>query len=185
MHNNKCEGVSLSRSLIILFGLALFYNVMIFTRRIYHQENLFFSKRSLCNFFFFFFRLIESDAKSLNSLQSNHSRKSSDTSQISLTSGGSGNGGDPGPRRNTEDGEENVWTLWGHIVTDWENQWKKRKDFIKELVRQGVPHHFRYRYFIIKVLKTIEIDGMQHIYFPYKHLDLCDIQLIENISYKL
>jgi hypothetical protein len=35
------------------------------------------------------FRLIEADAKSLNSLSGNsgHSRKSSDTSQISLTSG--------------------------------------------------------------------------------------------------
>lgn len=31
-------------------------------------------------------KLIESDAKSLNSLHSTHSRKNSDTSQISLTS---------------------------------------------------------------------------------------------------
>lgn len=32
-------------------------------------------------------KLIESDAKSLNSLQSTHSRKNSDTSQISINSG--------------------------------------------------------------------------------------------------
>ncbi|KYN02944.1 hypothetical protein ALC62_06232 [Cyphomyrmex costatus] len=76
--------------------------------------------------------LIESDAKSLNSLQSNHSRKGSDTSQVSVASGGSG-----------ADGEENTWTLWGHIVADWEYNWKKRKEFVKELVRQGIPHHFR------------------------------------------
>ena len=90
------------------------------------------------------FRLIESDAKSLNSLQSNHSRKGSDTSQISLTSGCSGGGGDALTRRPCPgDGDENVWNLWGNIVADWDNQWKKRKDVIKELVRQGIPHHFR------------------------------------------
>lgn len=90
------------------------------------------------------FRLIESDAKSLSSLQSNHSRKGSDTSQVSLTSGCSINGVDATARRSTPaDGEENTWTLWGNIVADWENFWKRRKDFVKELVRQGIPHHFR------------------------------------------
>ncbi|KAG5314371.1 EVI5 protein, partial [Acromyrmex insinuator] len=89
-------------------------------------------------------RLIESDAKSLNSLQSNHSRKGSDTSQVSVASGGSGGNGDAAPRRhNPADGEENTWTLWGHIVADWDYNWKKRKEFVKELVRQGIPHHFR------------------------------------------
>ncbi|XP_078044708.1 ecotropic viral integration site 5 isoform X1 [Augochlora pura] len=89
-------------------------------------------------------RLIESGAKSLNSLQSNHSRKGSDTSQVSVASGGSGGNGDAAPRRHaTVDGEENTWTLWGHIVADWDYHWKKRKEFVKELVRQGIPHHFR------------------------------------------
>ncbi|KAL2727122.1 ecotropic viral integration site 5 isoform X6 [Vespula squamosa] len=89
-------------------------------------------------------RLIESDAKSLNSLQSNHSRKGSDTSQVSVASGGSGGNGDAAPRRHTTaDGEENTWSLWGHIVADWDYHWKKRKEFVKELVRQGIPHHFR------------------------------------------
>ncbi|XP_043469152.1 ecotropic viral integration site 5 ortholog isoform X1 [Leptopilina heterotoma] len=87
-------------------------------------------------------RLIESDAKSLNSLQSNHSRKGSDTSQTSLTTGCSGEGA-PQQRRCFGDGDENIWNLWGNIAADWDNQWKKRKDFIKDLVRQGVPHHFR------------------------------------------
>ncbi|XP_011505248.1 PREDICTED: ecotropic viral integration site 5 ortholog isoform X2 [Ceratosolen solmsi marchali] len=90
-------------------------------------------------------RLIESDAKSLSSLQSNHSRKGSDTSQVSLASGCSANGTDVAAARQhaPADGEENTWTLWGNIVADWDNQWKKRKDFIKDLVRQGIPHHFR------------------------------------------
>ncbi|XP_019697545.1 ecotropic viral integration site 5 ortholog isoform X1 [Harpegnathos saltator] len=89
-------------------------------------------------------RLIESDAKSLNSLQSNHSRKGSDTSQVSVASGGSGGNGDAAPGRpNPADVEENTWSLWGHIVADWDYHWKKRKDSVKELVRQGIPHHFR------------------------------------------
>ncbi|XP_058803677.1 ecotropic viral integration site 5 ortholog isoform X3 [Phymastichus coffea] len=96
-------------------------------------------------------KLIESDAKSLSSLQSTHSRKGSDTSQVSLASGCSNNGASDNNGTNTaarrptppQDGEENTWTLWGHIVADWDNQWKKRKDFVKELVRQGIPHHFR------------------------------------------
>nr|XP_050849890.1 ecotropic viral integration site 5 ortholog isoform X5 [Vespula vulgaris] len=93
---------------------------------------------------YFIYRLIESDAKSLNSLQSNHSRKGSDTSQVSVASGGSGGNGDAAPRRHTTvDGEENTWSLWGHIVADWDYHWKKRKEFVKELVRQGIPHHFR------------------------------------------
>lgn len=77
-------------------------------------------------------KLIESDAKSLNSLQgSAHSRKSSDTSQISLTASG--------PL--TE--EENIWQTWGGIVTDWDASQKRTNPTVKELVRKGVPHHFR------------------------------------------
>nr|CAD7426792.1 unnamed protein product [Timema monikensis] len=84
-------------------------------------------------------RLIEADAKSLNSLSGNsgHSRKSSDTSQISLTSGTSSS------QERTEDGEEDAWTLWGRVSNDWENFWKKRNQFVRDLVRKGVPHHFR------------------------------------------
>lgn len=62
-----------------------------------------------------------------------------------MASGGSGGNGDAASRRHDPtDGEENTWTLWGHIVNDWDHHWKKRKEFVKELVRQGIPHHFRY-----------------------------------------
>ncbi|KAG8230075.1 hypothetical protein J437_LFUL009194 [Ladona fulva] len=87
-------------------------------------------------------RLIESDAKSLNSLSGNsgHSRKSSDTSQISVTSGASSS-----QERAAEDGggEEDLWTLWGRVVNDWDNFWKKRNQFVKDLVRKGIPKPFR------------------------------------------
>jgi ecotropic viral integration site 5 protein len=77
-------------------------------------------------------KLIESDSKSLNSLQSSaHSRKSSDTSQISLNSGSS------------SVGEEDIWSIWATIVTDWDAAQKRKSPSVKELVRKGIPHHFR------------------------------------------
>ncbi|XP_055526510.1 ecotropic viral integration site 5 ortholog isoform X2 [Wyeomyia smithii] len=77
-------------------------------------------------------KLIESDSKSLNSLQSSaHSRKSSDTSQISLNSGAS------------SVGEEDIWSTWASIVADWEAGQRRKTPTVKELVRKGIPHHFR------------------------------------------
>lgn len=40
-------------------------------------------------------------------------------------------------------GEEDLWTTWGRIVNDWENNWKKQNAQIRELVRKGIPLHFR------------------------------------------
>lgn len=76
-------------------------------------------------------KLIESDAKSLNSLQSSaHSRKSSDTSQISLNSGVSV--------------EEDICSVWAGIVNDWDAATKRKTSpTVKDLVRRGIPHYFR------------------------------------------
>lgn len=67
-------------------------------------------------------RLIETDVKSLNSLQSNsgHSRRSSDTSQISEIS-----------QMNSESYDQDVngrdvWQIWGQLINDWNNQYKKK-----------------------------------------------------------
>ncbi|XP_036318856.1 ecotropic viral integration site 5 ortholog isoform X2 [Rhagoletis pomonella] len=76
-------------------------------------------------------KLIESDAKSLNSLHSTHSRKNSDTSQISLNSTGNSNA------------EEDVWTQWATILSDWEGALKRKNPCVRDLVRRGIPHHFR------------------------------------------
>lgn len=43
----------------------------------------------------------------------------------------------------SSNGEEDLWSLWGRIVTNWETEWKRRNQFVRDLVRQGVPHHFR------------------------------------------
>ncbi|EDW51387.1 GM13069 [Drosophila sechellia] len=76
-------------------------------------------------------KLIESDAKSLNSLHSTHSRKNSDTSQISLSSSGN------------SVAEEDIWTTWATILNDWEEHLKRKNPCVSELVRRGIPHHFR------------------------------------------
>ncbi|CAH2103511.1 unnamed protein product [Euphydryas editha] len=88
-------------------------------------------------------RRIEADAK-CPSLTTVHSRKSSDTSQISLTSATSssyeeGQGGS----KVGSNGEEDLWSLWGRLVSNWETEWRRRNQFVRDLVRQGVPHHFR------------------------------------------
>lgn len=36
-----------------------------------------------------------------------------------------------------------MWGLWGQVVNDWESYSKKKNTYLKELVRKGVPHHFR------------------------------------------
>ena len=98
--------------------------------------------------FSFYSRLIETDAKSLNSLQSGHSRRSSDTSQISVTSGcsfqeamaqqlGAAIGGMHLVQREGSIGEasdnsggsssseEDLWTLWGKIIKEGDSGKKK------------------------------------------------------------
>ncbi|XP_068632503.1 ecotropic viral integration site 5 ortholog isoform X2 [Battus philenor] len=82
-------------------------------------------------------RRIEADAKSA----SLHSRKSSETSLVSLTSVTSSS--HDGESRAGNNGEEDLWSLWGRIVSNWEVEWRRRNQFIRDLVRQGVPHHFR------------------------------------------
>ncbi|XP_005184064.1 ecotropic viral integration site 5 ortholog isoform X2 [Musca domestica] len=77
-------------------------------------------------------KLIESDAKSLNSLHSTHSRKNSDTSQISITS-----------QNGNSVAEEDIWTTWATILSDWEGALKRKNPCVRELVRRGIPHHFR------------------------------------------
>lgn len=43
----------------------------------------------------------------------------------------------------SEESEEDIWNLWGQVVNDWPNFYKKQNAYLKELVRKGIPHHFR------------------------------------------
>jgi len=49
-----------------------------------------------------------------------------------------------GSNCNQEDDENiDLWTIWGNLVKSWEIEMKKRPNCVKELVRRGVPQHFR------------------------------------------
>ncbi|XP_075800608.1 ecotropic viral integration site 5 protein homolog isoform X4 [Microtus pennsylvanicus] len=76
-------------------------------------------------------RLIETDSKSLRSV--NGSRRNSGSSLVSSSSASS----------NLSHLEEDSWILWGRIVNEWDDARKKKEKQVKELVRKGIPHHFR------------------------------------------
>lgn len=40
-------------------------------------------------------------------------------------------------------GEEDVWSAWGSIVSDWEAAQKRKNPSVKDLIRRSIPHHFR------------------------------------------
>ncbi|KAK2494917.1 LOW QUALITY PROTEIN: hypothetical protein MC885_004213 [Smutsia gigantea] len=76
-------------------------------------------------------RLLEADSKSMRSM--NGSRRNSGSSLVSSSSASS----------NLSHLEEDTWILWGRIANEWE-EWRRRKEkLIKELIRKGIPHHFR------------------------------------------
>ncbi|XP_012873689.1 PREDICTED: ecotropic viral integration site 5 protein homolog [Dipodomys ordii] len=76
-------------------------------------------------------RLLETDCKSLRSV--NGSRRNSGSSLVSSSSASS----------NLSHLEEDSWILWGRIVNEWDDVRKKKEKQVKELVRKGIPHHFR------------------------------------------
>lgn len=75
--------------------------------------------------------MLETDSKSLRSV--NGSRRNSGSSLVSSSSASS----------NLSHLEEDSWILWGRIVNEWEEVRKKKEKQVKELVRKGIPHHFR------------------------------------------
>uniref|UniRef100_A0A672M0L7 Ecotropic viral integration site 5 n=1 Tax=Sinocyclocheilus grahami TaxID=75366 RepID=A0A672M0L7_SINGR len=75
--------------------------------------------------------LLETDSKSLRSV--NGSRRNSGSSLVSSSSASS----------NLSHLEEDTWIMWGRIVNEWEDVRKKKEKQLKELVRKGIPHHFR------------------------------------------
>ncbi|XP_066842642.1 EVI5-like protein isoform X4 [Anser cygnoides] len=76
-------------------------------------------------------RLLEADSKSMRSM--NGSRRNSGSSLVSSSSASS----------NLSHLEEDTWILWGRIVNEWDEWRKKKEKLLKELIRKGIPHHFR------------------------------------------
>uniref|UniRef100_UPI00398E9D2E EVI5-like protein isoform X6 n=1 Tax=Pristiophorus japonicus TaxID=55135 RepID=UPI00398E9D2E len=76
-------------------------------------------------------RLLEADSKSLRSV--NGSRRNSGSSLVSSSSASS----------NLSHLEEDTWILWGRMINEWEEVRKKKEKLLRELIRKGIPHHFR------------------------------------------
>ncbi|XP_062491977.1 EVI5-like protein [Pezoporus occidentalis] len=76
-------------------------------------------------------RLLEADSKSLRSM--NGSRRNSGSSLVSSSSASS----------NLSHLEEDTWILWGRVVNEWDEWRRKKEKLLKELIRKGIPHHFR------------------------------------------
>ncbi|XP_043550625.1 EVI5-like protein isoform X5 [Chiloscyllium plagiosum] len=76
-------------------------------------------------------RLLEADSKSLRSV--NGSRRNSSGSLVSSSSASS----------NLSHLEEDTWILWGRLINEWEDVRKKKEKLLRELIRKGIPHHFR------------------------------------------
>ncbi len=98
-------------------------------------------------------KLLEADAKSLKSITdstkssrrgSNASLRStgstlSNMSNVQVTCAAVNSSNDT-----LDDlGMQDKWLIWGKIVNDWEEYSKKKAKQLKELVRLGIPHHFR------------------------------------------
>ncbi|KAG8199394.1 hypothetical protein JTE90_000262 [Oedothorax gibbosus] len=112
-------------------------------------------------------RLLESDAKSLNSLASGggHSRKSSSTSLVSV-----------GDKE-----EEDVWQVWGSVVNEWDTLYKKKTAFVKDLVRRGIPNHIRN--IVWQLLCNAQHCPSRELYTDYlKSASPCEKVIIRDIA---
>ncbi|CAJ0955365.1 unnamed protein product, partial [Mesorhabditis belari] len=75
--------------------------------------------------------------------RSNEEDQRSVTSKKSGGSSGSTGGGRREQSVQPEEEEEDLWTVWGDLIRNWEYEVKKRPNYIKALVKRGIPQHFR------------------------------------------
>lgn len=97
-------------------------------------------------------RQLEADTRSLHSFSPQtqrkelaegeahlgHSRHGSLSSEISCFSASSVNSNPP-----MEEVPVDLWSTWKSIVDDWENKSRRKSYNLRELVRKGIPTHFR------------------------------------------
>nr|XP_041569806.1 EVI5-like protein [Taeniopygia guttata] len=76
-------------------------------------------------------RLLEADSKSLCSVNGARRASASSPGPSSLALS------QLGPL------EEETWSLWGRIVSNWDEWRKKKEKLLKELIRKGIPQQFR------------------------------------------
>ncbi|CAG4955207.1 unnamed protein product [Colias eurytheme] len=78
-------------------------------------------------------------------------------------------------------GEEDLWGLWGRLVTNWETEWRRRNQFVRDLVRQGVPHHFRG--IVWQLLAGVDSSPEKKLYASYiKAQSACEQVIRQDIA---
>uniref|UniRef100_A0A0N4ZT62 Rab-GAP TBC domain-containing protein n=1 Tax=Parastrongyloides trichosuri TaxID=131310 RepID=A0A0N4ZT62_PARTI len=87
-------------------------------------------------------KIIETDARSVISHKSGSLSSELNTETNSPTRSSSGS-----CRQNSchldDDDNIDLWTVWGNLVKNWDHEMKKRPNDVKDLVRRGIPQHFR------------------------------------------
>ncbi|XP_075917130.1 ecotropic viral integration site 5 protein homolog isoform X1 [Petromyzon marinus] len=51
--------------------------------------------------------------------------------------------GPTGPGEAARPSEEELWAVWGGLVSEWQESRCHKDQRVKDLVREGIPHHFR------------------------------------------
>uniref|UniRef100_A0A915DNN6 Rab-GAP TBC domain-containing protein n=1 Tax=Ditylenchus dipsaci TaxID=166011 RepID=A0A915DNN6_9BILA len=79
-----------------------------------------------------------------------------------------------------DDNEVDLWTVWGNLIKSWESEMKRKPNCVKELVRRGVPQHFRtIAWQLLSNAKSQQIHDLYTEYLrqssPYEKVILRDI----------
>ncbi|XP_033098934.1 EVI5-like protein isoform X7 [Anneissia japonica] len=89
-------------------------------------------------------KLLEADTKSTKSLcDSTRSSRRGSNSSLRSTGSVQSNMSNTNASSGGEIDVNELWVTWGKIVNDWEEFSKKKPKQLRELVRAGIPHHFR------------------------------------------
>ncbi|CAI4223700.1 unnamed protein product [Auanema sp. JU1783] len=93
--------------------------------------------------------------------------RSNEEDSRSVASKKSGSSGSPKARDTspTEDEEEDLWTVWGELIRNWEYEVKKRPQYIKSLVKRGIPQHFRT--IAWQLLSNASVSTIHEVYSDY------------------
>ncbi|VDO93298.1 unnamed protein product [Soboliphyme baturini] len=63
------------------------------------------------------------------------------------------------------DETEDLWEIWAYLVKSWETESKKQAAMLKQLVRQGIPCHFRTLAW--QLLSNAKIEAAHEMYTEY------------------
>nr|CAB3243940.1 EVI5-like protein [Phallusia mammillata] len=92
-------------------------------------------------------RLLEADTKSMKSVSSEKSitsrRSSNGSASPTSTNNTSSSGCDNTGNVVFHNENSRAWILWGQIVNDWDEYKRKNSKQLREMIRCGIPHHFR------------------------------------------